>query len=129
MAEYEQWDGQEERRKSVRRSSDREVCAFHDIKCKEIQSNKNTIHEIEGKMVTKEDFNKLSDKVDTRVPGWVLTLLVLITAGMIGWTILQMETKFDSLYVIKANQEVLLKAFDIKPVKTKKEAVNELNGN
>lgn len=123
------WDGKEDRRQIIRREVDKQVCPFHKIKCDAIQANKNSIHEIEGKMATKEDLYKLEGKIDNSAPRWVLTLLALLTAGTIAWMVTRMETRFDSIYVMKANQEILLKAFHIEPIKTVKEAEEELNGN
>lgn len=123
----DEWNG-EERREFVRRKTDREVCAFHSIKCKAIEANKRTIHEIEGKMATKEDLNHLWDEVKVKAPRWVLILLVGLMISVLGWLVTGVEKKFGQIYVLKANQEILLKAFDINPVKTVQEAEKELNG-
>jgi hypothetical protein len=121
------WDGNE-RREHIRRKADREVCAFHDIKCREIQSNKNTIHEIEGKMATKDDLNHLWDEVKVKAPRWVLILLVGLMITVVGWLIAGMEKRFNQVYILNANQQILLKAFDIQPVRTVNEAEKKLNG-
>jgi len=119
------WDG-EERRRRVRRQSDRDVCPFHKIKCDAIQSNKNNIHEIEKTMVTKQELNILWDDVKTRAPRWVMILLVGLTAGIVAWSVIRTDNKFEQIYVLRANQEILMKAFSIKPVANAKEAEEKL---
>ena len=122
-----EWNG-EDRRKEIRRQEDKAVCPFHKIKCDAIHTNATNIHDIEGKMATKEDLNRVIDDVKTRAPRWVVITMITITSMRLGWMVLGMEVKFDSIYVMKANQEILLKAFHIEPVKTVQEAEKEING-
>ena len=120
-----EWEG-EERRKVVRRRNDRDICPFHDLACGAIEENKSNIRDMEKIMATKEDLDNLWNDVKTRSPRWVLVLLVGLMAGILAWMVTGMESKFDQLYVLKANQEILLKAFHIEPIKTVPEAEKEL---
>jgi len=109
------WNGIEDRRKHIRRESDRSVCAFHDIKCSAIHKNEAHIEQLFERTATKEDLKEMREDIKSRAPRWVLIILVGITITMFGWIATRMEEKFDTIHTIKANQEVLLKAFHIQP--------------
>ena len=121
----DEWDG-EERRQLIRRKGDRDVCPFHKIKCDAIQNNKTNIHEIEKTMATKEDLNILWSDVKTRAPRWVMILLAALTASVVAWSVLRTDSKFEQIYVLRANQEILMKAFSIRPVANVEEAEKKL---
>ena len=124
----DEWDGKTERRTHIRRAGDRDVCPFHKIKCDSIHENKINIRNIEANMVTKSDLKGVIEDIRTKSPRWVVITMITITTAMLGWMVLRMEDKFDSIYVMKANQQILLKAFHIEPVATVKEAEKKLNG-
>jgi hypothetical protein len=118
--QQEAWQG-EERRKKVRRESDREVCAFHKIKCGAIAENKTLIHQIEEKMATREDIRELKGTMSGLVPKWAFVLFVttsITIGGFIGGAVLygvresnkEIKTVSGSMHEVKANQKVLMKS-------------------
>jgi hypothetical protein len=119
------WEG-EDRRKMIRRESDRAVCAFHDIKCKAISKNETHIEQLFERTATKEDLKEMREDIKSKAPRWVLIVLVGITITMFGWIATRIEEKFEWLYIVKANQEILLKIFHIEPIETVKEAKKEM---
>lgn len=126
----EQWDG-EERRKEIRRVGDRDVCPFHKIKCDQIHKNENHIEQLFEKMATKEDIKdmrKAIEKIDeSKAPRWVVGTMIVTAVPILIALVVWLGSRLDTVYVMKANQEILMKAFDIQPVNTVKEAEKKLD--
>ena len=113
-------------------SKDFEVCPFHKFKCEEINKNRQDIEEMKQTLATKDDFKILHQAVEKRMPIWTLSALILIVMGIIGYLIYDMrgfaaeaKTINTNVSTLKANQNILLRAFNIAPVEQPKEVENE----
>lgn len=103
------YDGPE-RRLEYRRSSDRDVCPYHDM-CKE--RNKENIQE-------QKDLNKVMWKeLDRKLPAWVfklfLTTVIPVAMALGGWLALQTFEMNRTMVRLDTNQVRLMRVFDVEP--------------
>lgn len=103
------YDGPE-RRKEYRRSSDRDVCAYHDI-CG--QMNKDHFKD-------QKDFNeKMEKEMESKLPAWVfklfLTTVIPVAMALGGWLALQTFEMNRTMVRLDTNQVRLMRVFDVEP--------------
>lgn len=127
------WDGVERRRKTVegkindgRRKTDCNVCPVHDIMFAEVTRTRDKI----DNFVTKEDLEEMKKDIkelaDKKIDKWIVSLFIITSiaafvffAGAVLYSVRQgnekVEVVEDTVHIINANQQVLLRAFDIEP--------------
>ena len=104
-----------------------QVCPFHRLKCKEIEKNRKDIDEMKDKLATKADLKEIKDAVEKKMPLWALASFILIGMGVSTYFTYDLranarEVKTINLNVstLKANQDLLLRAFNITPLEPEK---------
>ena len=111
------------RRRTVRREDDK-VCPYHDIEygisCLLVMENKKSIKEVMDNMVEKEDLVDIKGDIKSlfkeKAPRWVVVTMITTAVPVIIALMLWIGSKLDVISTVKANQDVMMKAFNIEVI-------------
>ena len=112
-----------DRRIVTRRTSDR-VCPYHDIEfgilCPAVDASKKDIKDIQQTMVEKENLVDIKDDIKSlfkeKAPRWVVVTMITTAVPIIIALMLWIGSKLDVISTVKANQDVMMKAFNIEAI-------------
>jgi hypothetical protein len=133
------WNKTERRKGRGRRvDDDLNLCPFHKTKCDEIYRNRDRIDELKDSIVTRKEFEKMDIAIKSKAPRWVLVLFIttsVIVGGLVFNAILtgikethaEMKNVGENFWELKANQKILLQAFNITPISKQREVEDEEN--
>ena len=111
------------RRRTVRRAEDK-VCPYHDIEygisCPPVMENKSNIESITNKMVKKDDLVDIKDNIKSlfkeKAPRWVVVTMITTAVPIVIALMLWIGSRLDVISTVKANQDVMMKAFNIEVI-------------
>ena len=133
------WNKTERRLGRGRRvDDDMNLCPFHKAKCDEIHRNRDSIDSLKNGIVKKEDLVDMKKDIKSKAPRWALVLFIVTSitvGGYIGKLVLtgikethtEMKNVSESFWELKANQKILLQAFNITPISKQREVEDEEN--
>ena len=100
------------------------VCPYHDsefgISCPAVDVNKKDIKDIQQTMVEKEDLVDIKGDIKSlfkeKAPRWVVVTMITAAVPIVIALMLWIGSRLEVISTVKANQDVMMKAFNIQAV-------------